>query len=535
MNKQELEDLINQRLTIKQIATKFSCSETTIRRSLSKYGLKTPIRHRHTDTEIIEASKNATSVSAVMISLGLKPYGYAHARFTKRLANLGIKFDPQKAIRSALEKGRKPRKTTNQYLTNGGPIITSAKLRSKLIEEGYKENKCEECGLGPEWNGKPLSMQLDHIDGNHTNNELENLRILCPNCHTQTPTHSIIKTAHQKIIKNNNIESDRTEFPHLFNRSINEYTITEEKFSKEHKSFIEKYEYLGNHGNTPKWTYTARIDNILSCVVLLNTPIAKQNLLSIDIKYAIIQRGASATFAHEHISSKLIRHACQDVATKYAIKCFIAYVDPKANEIGTIYQACGFDFLGFEFGSHKTYQHDNINNGKPYSRQSLSRTSTFKKWLKENNISDDKSWYKPNGFKNIKCIPTSIWNAFKNWRLATIHASDSIKSPKKGKYVLVLGQSRKETKQLRKHILYKIVKYPKREINICPVCGNQTTNDKYCSYACHKKSCERINWPDNLTDLVKNNSISAIARDLGVSDKAVAKRIKNHFGSDPAG
>lgn len=44
------------------------------------------------------------------------------------------------------------------------------------------------CGLGPTWNDRPLALQLDHIDGDATHNGLENLRILCPNCHSQTRT-----------------------------------------------------------------------------------------------------------------------------------------------------------------------------------------------------------------------------------------------------------------------------------------------------------------------------------------------------------
>lgn len=49
---------------------------------------------------------------------------------------------------------------------------------------------CKECGQEPLWNGKELTLQIDHIDGNHNNNEdLLNLRFLCPNCHTQTPTY----------------------------------------------------------------------------------------------------------------------------------------------------------------------------------------------------------------------------------------------------------------------------------------------------------------------------------------------------------
>ncbi len=50
-------------------------------------------------------------------------------------------------------------------------------------------NKCEECGI-TEWNGKELVMHVDHVDGDRTNNEITNLKILCPNCHSQTPTYA---------------------------------------------------------------------------------------------------------------------------------------------------------------------------------------------------------------------------------------------------------------------------------------------------------------------------------------------------------
>jgi len=65
--------------------------------------------------------------------------------------------------------------------------MTSHKLRLKLIQDGLKKQECEWCGL-TEWRGKPIALELDHIDGNRHNNELNNLRILCCNCHAQTPT-----------------------------------------------------------------------------------------------------------------------------------------------------------------------------------------------------------------------------------------------------------------------------------------------------------------------------------------------------------
>lgn len=66
---------------------------------------------------------------------------------------------------------------------NTGKLIHSHKLKEKLIRDGIKDQWCELCGAF-EWMGKKLPLELHHIDGNHYNNQLENLQILCPNCHS---------------------------------------------------------------------------------------------------------------------------------------------------------------------------------------------------------------------------------------------------------------------------------------------------------------------------------------------------------------
>ena len=65
--------------------------------------------------------------------------------------------------------------------------IQSDKVRKKLLKEGYKEYRCECCGLDT-WMNAPIPLELHHIDGNRYNNNLDNFQLLCPNCHAQTDT-----------------------------------------------------------------------------------------------------------------------------------------------------------------------------------------------------------------------------------------------------------------------------------------------------------------------------------------------------------
>ncbi|MDE2481251.1 MAG: HNH endonuclease [bacterium] len=62
-------------------------------------------------------------------------------------------------------------------------------IKRRLIEGGILRNVCDECGVR-EWRGKPLTIQIDHRNGIHDDHRLENLRMLCPNCHSQTETYA---------------------------------------------------------------------------------------------------------------------------------------------------------------------------------------------------------------------------------------------------------------------------------------------------------------------------------------------------------
>lgn len=94
---------------------------------------------------------------------------------------MGIEYKGQQA-RKGQFKGGNAYKNALYYIENDIPI-TSHKLKQKLIRDGLKESKCEICGIS-EWYGIMLPLELHHKDGDHYNNSLENLQILCPNCHS---------------------------------------------------------------------------------------------------------------------------------------------------------------------------------------------------------------------------------------------------------------------------------------------------------------------------------------------------------------
>ena len=88
--------------------------------------------------------------------------------------------------------------------SNDSEIRSKTTFKRKLLNEGKLINKCAICNMEPIWNNKPITLQLDHINGINTDNRIENLRLLCPNCHSQTDTYTgrnIKKT--NKLCSNN--------------------------------------------------------------------------------------------------------------------------------------------------------------------------------------------------------------------------------------------------------------------------------------------------------------------------------------------
>jgi hypothetical protein len=144
-------------------------------------------RYTYSEQELREAVKTSTSIRQVLEKLNIVPAGGNYQTTNRRIEKLNI--NTKHFTGQAWNKGKVigPKRDIKEYLSNEFPIL-SHKLKKRLITEGLKHHKCECCGIS-EWNGKPAPIELDHINGNHHDNRLENLRILCPNCHAQTDTY----------------------------------------------------------------------------------------------------------------------------------------------------------------------------------------------------------------------------------------------------------------------------------------------------------------------------------------------------------
>lgn len=138
------------------------------------------------DEEFKKLVETSSCVSDVLRKLGysVKGNSWGYVIVNERMKKLNITF--KRKLQKNSKKHIVQQIQLKEILTEDSNY-NRTKLRERLIKEGLKENKCEICGIS-EWNNKPISLQLHHINGINNDNRLENLQILCPNCHSQTET-----------------------------------------------------------------------------------------------------------------------------------------------------------------------------------------------------------------------------------------------------------------------------------------------------------------------------------------------------------
>ena len=148
-----------------------------------------PTRRSWTDEQLVEAVKVSYSRRSVLRALKLVPAGGNYDQIRRRIEFLGL--DVSHFTGQGWNRGggatRHP-KALSELLVLGSDV-QSFKLKRRLLAEGLKHPACELCGWAEVSLDGRIPVELDHINGDHRDNRLENLRVLCPNCHSLQLTH----------------------------------------------------------------------------------------------------------------------------------------------------------------------------------------------------------------------------------------------------------------------------------------------------------------------------------------------------------
>jgi len=140
-----------------------------------------------TDQQLQEAVETSISYRQVLLKCGVKPAGGSQSHYKRRIKRLGFNIEHFLGQGHGLGKKSPIRKGWQDILVLRKDCDIRSKanqLRRALVEFGV-EYKCSKCGQKPDWLGSPLTLDVDHINQNWLDDRKENLRFLCPNCHSQ--------------------------------------------------------------------------------------------------------------------------------------------------------------------------------------------------------------------------------------------------------------------------------------------------------------------------------------------------------------
>ena len=155
---------------------------------------RTSVIWRISSEEFKSLVERSSSTTEILSYFGLQNKGGNNRTLKRRLEEEGVDvshFLPNYA--RMVQRNQEIKKPLLSVMVeNSG--YDRGRLKRRLLKEGLLKEECAECGQKPEWKGKPLVMVLDHINGVNNDHRLENLRLLCPNCNSQTPTFAGRKT-----------------------------------------------------------------------------------------------------------------------------------------------------------------------------------------------------------------------------------------------------------------------------------------------------------------------------------------------------
>ena len=143
---------------------------------------------KYTKERLVEAARNSDSIHGVIRYLGANSgSGGVFQHIKKKLVKYQIDMTHFVGLRANLGKSPTNKKRPEEILVKNadpGYRLKADQLRRAMLESGI-EHKCAICSMSNIWNGSPLVLQVDHINGDWRDNRKENVRFLCPNCHSQ--------------------------------------------------------------------------------------------------------------------------------------------------------------------------------------------------------------------------------------------------------------------------------------------------------------------------------------------------------------
>ena len=233
--------------------------------------------------------------------------------------------------------------------------------------------------------------------------------------------------------------------------------------TKDIVNFIEKYEWLGKMPNRPTHRFIASYKGILAGVIVMSTPNSFSKMLGDNTSKLekLISRGACVSWTPKNLASSLLMWSIKWMSKNTEFRLFEAYADPEAKELGTIYQACNFYYLGNNFGSDKLYF--NPDNPKGWiNNRGFRKLNFYKSFLKKEGIYWNDEWNKKTSILWDK-IPNDINIKMKEYSKKCLDNCHVRKPKNKHKYAYIIGKDKKETKFLRKKfkLLNKIYNFPK--------------------------------------------------------------------------